>query len=244
MEVETDDLFSSEEPAPIMTAEPELDMDPDTLVLGETRSAPAAPAAAPEEPVALEAPREEARSIETRREPLSEPPILEVPPPPMVEAMAEEEETLPPSGQVFEMPVEPPPPPPLTAPPTPEDDEVLVRRDLDEDMDQFERSGKALSRPEVWEKYEADERSHVAAPAEEPELEALAARASLTELIPARNNAQAAAQGPLSDEDVDRIAKRVAEILGDRIIRDVAWDVVPEMAERLVRARIEELEKI
>jgi len=47
---------------------------------------------------------------------------------------------------------------------------------------------------------------------------------------------------PLSDEDVDRVARRIVELLGDRAIRDVAWEVVPDMAEVVIRSRLRELE--
>lgn len=49
-------------------------------------------------------------------------------------------------------------------------------------------------------------------------------------------------EGPLSDEDVDRIARRVVELLGDRPVRDVAWEVVPDLAEVVIRDRLRELE--
>lgn len=48
--------------------------------------------------------------------------------------------------------------------------------------------------------------------------------------------------GRLSDEDVDRIARRVAELLGDKAVRDVAWEVIPDMAEVIIRDRLRELE--
>ncbi|MFL6193821.1 MAG: response regulator transcription factor [Thermoanaerobaculia bacterium] len=54
--------------------------------------------------------------------------------------------------------------------------------------------------------------------------------------------AAAHGNGHLSDEDVDRIARRVVELLGDRTIRDVAWEVVPDMAEVIIRDRLRELE--
>lgn len=46
----------------------------------------------------------------------------------------------------------------------------------------------------------------------------------------------------LSDEDVDRIAKRVIDGIGDRIVREVAWDVVPDLAEIVIRERLRDLE--
>jgi CheY-like chemotaxis protein len=48
--------------------------------------------------------------------------------------------------------------------------------------------------------------------------------------------------GHLSDEDVDRIARRVVELMADRTIRDVAWEVIPDMAEMVIRDRLRELE--
>src|SRR6185295_4064198 len=46
----------------------------------------------------------------------------------------------------------------------------------------------------------------------------------------------------LSDDDVDRIARRVVELLGDKPVRDVAWEVIPDLAEVVIRDRIRELE--
>jgi len=48
--------------------------------------------------------------------------------------------------------------------------------------------------------------------------------------------------GPLSDEDVDRIARRMVELMGDKAVRDVAWEVVPDLAEVVIRGRLRELE--
>ncbi|HEX5759424.1 MAG TPA: response regulator [Thermoanaerobaculia bacterium] len=46
----------------------------------------------------------------------------------------------------------------------------------------------------------------------------------------------------LSDADVDRIARRVAELVSERVLRDVAWEVVPDMAEVVIKERLRELE--
>jgi len=48
--------------------------------------------------------------------------------------------------------------------------------------------------------------------------------------------------GQLSDEDVERIARRVVELMADKAVRDVAWEVVPDLAELLIRDRLRELE--
>ncbi|MEM9409291.1 MAG: response regulator [Acidobacteriota bacterium] len=46
----------------------------------------------------------------------------------------------------------------------------------------------------------------------------------------------------LSEEQVDQIARRVVELLTDDEVRKIAWEVVPDMAEVVVKERIRELE--
>ncbi len=48
--------------------------------------------------------------------------------------------------------------------------------------------------------------------------------------------------GELSDDDVDRIARRVVEYLTDDVVRDLAWEILPDLAEIIVKARLRELE--
>lgn len=55
--------------------------------------------------------------------------------------------------------------------------------------------------------------------------------------------ASAEARHGLSDEDIDRIARRVVEIAGDGVLREIAWEVVPDLAEVIVRERLEKLER-
>lgn len=71
-------------------------------------------------------------------------------------------------------------------------------------------------------------------------VERIAIRA--VELMPpAPAAAPAAAPDLLTDEQVDRIAKRVVELAAPQLER-IAWEVIPDMAEMLVRKRIQELE--
>ena len=50
------------------------------------------------------------------------------------------------------------------------------------------------------------------------------------------------AGGGLTDADIDRIARRVAELIGEKAVKEIAWEVVPDLAEVVIRERIRELE--
>ena len=86
------------------------------------------------------------------------------------------------------------------------------------------------------------------AAAAEPEPEqriaesAFAQPAPRPEPVAAAPAVAAVGDGGLSEADVDRIARRVIELLGDKVVRDVAWEVVPDLAEVILKARIRELE--
>ena len=47
----------------------------------------------------------------------------------------------------------------------------------------------------------------------------------------------------LSPAEIDAIARRVVERLSDRVLREIAWEVVPDLANVIVRQRIRELER-
>ncbi len=84
------------------------------------------------------------------------------------------------------------------------------------------------------------EDSAVAEPAaEEPAVAEPVAEAAVAEpATPAAANGS----GPLSDDDVERIARRVAELMGEKALQDVAWEVLPDLAEVIIKERIRELE--
>lgn len=44
----------------------------------------------------------------------------------------------------------------------------------------------------------------------------------------------------LSPEAIDAIARRAIELLSERVVREIAWDVVPELAELLIKKRLDE----
>lgn len=54
--------------------------------------------------------------------------------------------------------------------------------------------------------------------------------------------APASSNGSAEEELVERIARRVVELMSERVVREVAWDVIPDLAEVVIRDRIRELE--
>ncbi len=87
----------------------------------------------------------------------------------------------------------------------------------------------------------------VVAPLPVPAVAPVAAAPVLVEaprVEPAAAVAPATASAPreLSQDEVDRIARRVLE-LADTLIERIAWEVIPDMAEMMVRQRIRELEE-
>jgi hypothetical protein len=44
----------------------------------------------------------------------------------------------------------------------------------------------------------------------------------------------------LSPEMIDAIARRAVELMSDKVIREIAWEVVPDLAELLIKRQLEE----
>jgi CheY-like chemotaxis protein len=60
---------------------------------------------------------------------------------------------------------------------------------------------------------------------------------------PAPVAAPVATAASLSAADIDAIAEAVVRKLSDGVLREIAWDVVPDLAEAIVRERLRELER-
>ena len=221
---------------PSVASEPEAGRPSDSLY-----ATTAIPIFTPEQLETMQPPRE-AEPEPLPPAPLSPEPISEAPPEPFRDA----ENPLPPAEAA-------------TAPIRAYEvdlgalDEEVPRRDIVADIAEFERSGRVSATMPAFapvpEDGEAASTSVELPPPGGPlpeapasELEVLAAQTSLNDLT-RMVGAGGGADRPLGDDDVERIARRVVEILGERVVRKVAWDVVPEMAERLVRERLRELER-
>jgi hypothetical protein len=46
----------------------------------------------------------------------------------------------------------------------------------------------------------------------------------------------------LSDEDIERIARRLVELISPEIVRQISHELIPDLAEKVVRERIRQLE--
>ena len=51
--------------------------------------------------------------------------------------------------------------------------------------------------------------------------------------------AQTATPSDLSPETIDAIARRVVEQMSERVVREIAWEVVPDLAELLIKERLD-----
>jgi CheY-like chemotaxis protein len=84
------------------------------------------------------------------------------------------------------------------------------------------------------------------APEPEPEEAPVAAASAPAETAPpmpiAARGESSDLPANLTDEQVDRIARRVVELLSDQVVRNIAWEVIPDLAEMVVKERIRQLE--
>ena len=89
----------------------------------------------------------------------------------------------------------------------------------------------------------ADTGAEVALVTEVPPTEASApedfpgAMTSEQQPVTARDNV---AEGTLSDQAIDAIARRVVEQMSDKVVREIAWEVVPELSEMLIKKKLDE----
>lgn len=58
-----------------------------------------------------------------------------------------------------------------------------------------------------------------------------------------RTAAQSFTADQLSPEMIDAIARRAVELMSDKVIREIAWEVVPDLAELLIKRQLEEKAK-
>ena len=64
--------------------------------------------------------------------------------------------------------------------------------------------------------------------------------ASLSTATHADTGNQTLAAAQVSPEIIDAIARRAVELLSERVVREIAWEVVPQLAELLIKRRLDE----
>ena len=87
--------------------------------------------------------------------------------------------------------------------------------------------------PEIHDSFaDTQEITYAAVADPEPELES----APAIRIIRVRS----VTPGDLSPEMIDAIARRAVELMSDKVIREIAWEVVPDLAELLIKKQLEE----
>ncbi len=119
--------------------------------------------------------------------------------------------------------------------PAPGETSPIELPSVEDDMVQEE---VALSVADVEAPPSVEALSVEAPPVEAPSEEAEPAATAGAEVAAGAENGDSA----LSEQDVDRIARRVTEMVGEKLLREVAWEVVPDLAELIIKERIRELE--
>jgi hypothetical protein len=74
----------------------------------------------------------------------------------------------------------------------------------------------------------------------EPEPEVSSASPVESSASAVQSAAASVGVGELSPEMIDAIARRAVELMSDKVIREIAWEVVPDLAELLIRKQLEE----
>jgi CheY-like chemotaxis protein len=93
--------------------------------------------------------------------------------------------------------------------------------------------------PEIHDSF-ADTQEIAYAAVAEPEPEVESAFESASSAAPVAPATASVAPGQLSPEMIDAIARRAVELMSDKVIREIAWEVVPDLAELLIKKQLEE----
>jgi CheY-like chemotaxis protein len=74
-------------------------------------------------------------------------------------------------------------------------------------------------------------------------MQALPAATAVTSAsYPVLGSEVPAAPLQLSEVDIDRICRRVLEVLSEKVVREIGWEVVPDLAEVIIKDRLREIE--
>lgn len=119
--------------------------------------------------------------------------------------------------------------------------EAMAEEDLADEDTSVRWSGAAEGVGEAPE-FSLDESDEVPATLVSPPAGILQNDGAEAALAPDAPQAESPPGSPLSEEDLERLAKRVVERLSEKVVREVAWEVVPDLAEVVIKERIRQLE--
>jgi hypothetical protein len=132
-----------------------------------------------------------------------------------------------------------------------EDDDFVL--DLDEDLPpayEAPAPARAFVEPEVKEavaavgayesSYQPEVHSSFAETQEVPYASVVEPEPAPVYAEPAPTPVGSVTADQLSPEMIDAIARRCVELMSDKVIREIAWEVVPELAELLIKRQLEE----
>ena len=77
----------------------------------------------------------------------------------------------------------------------------------------------------------------------EPEPEPIVAEHEPESIAAPVASSTAVTPGQLTPEMIDVIARRVVEMMSDKVVREIAWEVVPDLAELLIKEQLEKQAK-
>jgi CheY-like chemotaxis protein len=95
---------------------------------------------------------------------------------------------------------------------------------------------------QVHEVAEAPEQVYQAKPEQHYQAEPEPVRIEAEHPLTSSMSSSFVSPGDLSPEMIDAIARRVVEMMSDKVVREIAWDVVPDLAELLIKRQLEDKE--
>jgi len=115
-------------------------------------------------------------------------------------------------------------------------DDVVLDLDADE--------SPAVDEHRAWDFAPVHEPERVEAAVDEPEVSQEAALESSSVVDEAASDAEVSSQPlgqhELSAEAINAIAERVIERMSDRVVREIAWEVIPELSEMMIRKKLDQ----
>ena len=133
---------------------------------------------------------------------------------------------------------EPSPPDPAYSPAA-----FLNRNRYQSSPSTFSDSGVAVAEPAVATEDQFADTQEIDRPLDvepEPVAAPVSVDAPASFTAPSATVAAPASTGELSPEMIDAIARRAVELMSEKVVQEIAWEVVPDLAELMIKKQLEE----